>query len=271
MTEPVEQQPGQASRTVIVELHAFKSEVCDMPSAVDACPGDPVVIRDDEGEDLGRLVGFVHDEEGRGVVVRRATEADMENRRELDTKTKRVIELFQRLKDEFGLKMKVVDAHWRWDRRKVCFYFISDERLDFRALHKVISSALNVRVAIKQIGVRDHARMIGGLGPCGRELCCKGFMSELRPIALRMARQQNLFVEPSKISGLCGKLLCCLSFEEENYRRGLVEMPHIGSRVKTSRGIGEVKGIDVLSRRVNVRYEDSVEQVVPLEEICVEE
>ncbi len=271
MTE--REQPGAEAetRTVMVELHPFKSEVCDIPPSVDAGPGDPVIIRDDEGEDLGRLVGFLHDEEGRGVVVRRANDEDLEKRRELDAKTKRVVELFRRLKDEFGLRMKVVDAHWRWDRRKVCFYFISEERLDFRALHKVISSALNVRVAIKQIGVRDHARMIGGLGPCGRELCCKGFMTELRPIALRMARQQNLFVEPSKISGLCGKLLCCLSFEEESYRRALAEMPRIGSTVKTPRGRGEVKGIDVLLRKVTVKYEDSVEQAVALEEIADEE
>lgn len=143
---------------------------------------------------------------------------------------------------------------------------ISEHRLDFRALHKVISSALNIRVAIKQIGVRDHAKLVGGLGPCGRESCCRGFMRELRPIALRMARQQNLFVEPSKISGLCGKLLCCLGFEEDCYRRNLAELPRIGSRVRTVRGVGKVVGFDVLSRSVKVRYEDDVEHLVVLED-----
>ncbi|UCG42857.1 MAG: stage 0 sporulation protein [candidate division WOR-3 bacterium] len=258
-------------RTAQVELHPFKSEVCDVPADLEIDPGKMVVIRDEEGEDLGRLVGYLDGEESRGVVVREATADDMEEWRELVTKTKRVLDLFRRLKDEFGLRMKVVDAHWRWDRKKVCFYFISEERLDFRALHKVISSALNVRVAIKQIGVRDHARMVGGLGPCGRELCCKGFMRELRPIALRMARQQNLFVEPSKISGLCGKLLCCLRFEEETYRQAMAEMPRIGSQIRTSRGTGQVTGIDVMRRTVSVRYEDAVEYVVSLEDVGREE
>ncbi len=259
-------------RAVMVELHLFRSEVCDLPARVEAQPNDMVVIRDEDGEDLGRLVGFVDpEEEVRGVVVRRATEDDLKNRDELDVKTKRAIELFRRLKDEYGLRMKVVDAHWRLDRRKVCFYFISEERLDFRTLHKVVSSALNVRVAIKQIGVRDHARIVGGLGVCGRELCCKGFMTEMRPIALRMARQQNLFVEPAKISGLCGKLLCCLSFEEECYRQALAEMPPIGARIRTGRGDGQVTGFDVMSGKVNVRYDDAAEQAVALEDIKCEE
>ncbi|OYD16127.1 hypothetical protein CH330_03620 [candidate division WOR-3 bacterium JGI_Cruoil_03_51_56] len=260
--------PGRSEpSSVIVEFHPFKSEVCALPKGFRVLPDDLVVTRDEEGEDLGRVVRRVGTENGRGIVVRKANEEDMKSRCELDVKTKKVLDLFQRQKDKFGLKMKVVGAHWRWDKKKVCFYFISEHRLDFRVLHKVISSALNIRVAIKQIGVRDFARIVGGLGPCGRELCCRSFMKEMRPITLRMARQQNLFVEPSKISGLCGKLLCCLSFEEESYRRALAEMPRIGNWVVTGRGNGKVMGIDVLSRKVNVRYDGAVEQMVALEDI----
>jgi cell fate regulator YaaT (PSP1 superfamily) len=272
---PAAQAPAQVrsvvedDESVVVELHPFKSEVCMVARGVEVGAGDPVIIRDEEGEDLGWVVGSLDTDEGKGIILRKATEADLATRAELDVKTKRVLELFIRQKDEFGLQMKVVDAHWRWDKKKICFYFVSEQRLDFRALHKVISSALNIRVAIKQIGVRDHAKMVGGLGPCGREFCCRGFMKEMRPITLRMARQQSLFVEPAKISGLCGKLLCCLSFEEENYRRNLADMPRIGSKVKTGRGMGTVTGINVLSRRVNVRYEDEVEQLVLLEGLSV--
>jgi cell fate regulator YaaT (PSP1 superfamily) len=250
-----------------VEIHPFKTEVCELPTNISVEPGDKVVIRDDEGDDLGTVLGPVEDSAGLGVVLRKATPEDLAIRRELDEKTVRVLELFRRQKDEFGLPMKVVDAHWRWDRKKVCFYFIAEQRLDFRGLHKVISSALNIRVAIKQIGVRDHARLVGGLGPCGRELCCATHMSELSPIALRMARLQNLYVEPGKISGLCGKLLCCLRFEEETYRRALAEMPAVGSTVRTARGPGEVTRVDVPTRRVSVRYEDEYEQTVGLEEL----
>ena len=260
---------GEREPVVLVEVHPFKSETCVVAKGLDVAVGDLVVMKDEEGEDFGCITGPADGEEGKGIVLRLATEDDKALKAELDEKTQRVLELFCRQKDEFGLDMKVVDAHWRWDRKKICFYFVSDHRLDFRALHKVISSALNIRVAIKQIGVRDHAKMVGGLGVCGREACCRGFMKEMRPIALRMARQQNLFVEPSKISGLCGKLLCCLRFEEECYRRNLAELPRIGSRVETLRGPGKVVGIDVLSRRVKVRYKDDGEQMVALEEVRI--
>jgi cell fate regulator YaaT (PSP1 superfamily) len=251
----------------LVEVHAFRTEPCEIPEGMKVQAGDTVVIKEEEGEDVGRVVALVDADEIRSVILRRATDADRERRRALDAETERVTELFSRLKEEHRLDMRVVGAHWRLDRKKVCFYFASESRLDFRALHKAVSAALNVRVAIKQVGVRDHARIMGGLGPCGRELCCKLFIRELRPIALRMARQQSLFVEPSKISGLCGKLLCCLGFEDQTYRQWLKEMPHIGDTVLTEHGPGVVTALDGLKRRVNVRYEDASEQIVALEEL----
>lgn len=255
-------------RTALVELHHFKSEVCDVPDELaDLRPGDPVVISDEEGEDFGRFAAFVDNDDSRSTILRRATPADVEHRAELDSRTPRAVELFTRLKDEFHLEMRVVGAHWRLDRKKVCFYFASEDRLDFRALHKAVSSALNVRVAIKQIGVRDHARLLGGLGPCGREVCCRSFMQELRPIALRMARQQNLFVEPAKISGLCGKLLCCLAFEDSAYHQWIEDMPRVGSQVMTEKGYATVVSVDPAKRRVTVRHDDDAQECLALEEI----
>jgi len=255
----------------LVELHPFKSEFCDIPDGMSVRPGDLVVIQDEEGEDLGHLVILVDSDESRSVVLRKATEEDVQHREQLDAETGEALAAFTKLKDEFHMSMRVVGAHWRLDRKKICFYFASEERLDFRALHKAVSAVLNARVAIKQVGVRDHARVLGGLGPCGREVCCKTFVRELKPIALRMARQQNLFVEPAKISGLCGKLLCCLSFEDQAYQQWLKEMPSIGSTVTTERGPGEVTGLDVLKRRVAVKYEDGTEQSVALEELVLKQ
>ncbi|MBM3315454.1 stage 0 sporulation protein [candidate division WOR-3 bacterium] len=252
----------------LVELHAFDMETCALPEGMVLAPGDTVVVQDEDGEELGRFVSVVRGEDSDCRILRRATADDLRQRTELDAKTVRVLELFRRLKDEFRLNMRVVGAHWRFDRRRVCFYFVSEERLDFRGLHRAVSSALNARVAIKQIGVRDHARMLGGLGACGRELCCRSFLKEMRPITLRMARQQNLFVEPSKISGLCGKLLCCLSYEDDTYRQLITEMPRIGSRVQTDRGQGVVTSVDVLMRRVRVRYDDDAELAVALEDLA---
>jgi cell fate regulator YaaT (PSP1 superfamily) len=254
-------------QVAMVELHPFKTEACSVPVGVDIAPGSVVVIQDEEGEDLGRVVAAVDTDEPRSRIIRVATADDIAHRSELDNSTPQALGLFCRLKDEFKLNMRVVGAHWRLDRKKICFYFASEERLDFRALHKAVSTALNARVAIKQIGVRDHARVLGGLGPCGREVCCKSFIRELRPIALRMARQQNLFVEPAKISGLCGKLLCCLSFEDRVYQQWLKEMPMLGTKIVTERGIAVVTGLDVIKRRVNLRHDDGVEESVALEEM----
>jgi cell fate regulator YaaT (PSP1 superfamily) len=254
----------------MVELHPFKTEPCEVPPGLQVETGSLVVIQEEEGEDLGRVTGPSDSDEARSRVLRTATGDDIARRRDLDEKTPPALALFDRLKAEAHLNMRVVGAHWRLDRRKVCFYFASEERLDFRALHKAISTALNARVAIKQVGVRDHARVLGGLGPCGREVCCKSFIHELRPIALRMARQQNLFVEPAKISGLCGKLLCCLGFEDQVYQQWLREMPLLGTRIVTERGLAVVTGLDVVKRRVSLRFDDGSEQSVALEEMGAE-
>ncbi len=252
---------------VLVEVHPFKSEVCDIPAGLAVHPGDVVVVQDDDGEDVGRVVSYEDSDESRSVILREANEEDLKRREQLDGETGKALETFCRLRDEYGLGMRVVGAHWRLDRRKICFFFASEERFDFRALHKAISTALDSRVSIKQIGVRDHARLLGGLGPCGRNLCCRSFVRELKPIALRMARQQNLFVEPSKISGLCGKLLCCLAFEDQSYQQWLRDMPSNGTTVKTERGPATVVTHDAIKRRVTVRYEDGSEQSVALEEL----
>ncbi|MEO0077480.1 MAG: regulatory iron-sulfur-containing complex subunit RicT [candidate division WOR-3 bacterium] len=251
----------------LVRVHPFRVELCSVPTGLTLLPGDTVVISDEEGLDMGRVVRTCSGEDSLCTVVRKATEDDLRLRAEQDNRRSRLLELFEELRAEFGLEMEVVGVHCRLDGKKVCFYFVSEERLDFRGLHKAVSSALNVRVAIKQIGVRDHARLLGGLGPCGRELCCSRSLAEMKPIALRMARQQNLFVEPSKISGVCGKLLCCLSYEDETYRELFMDMPRVGVRVVTERGEGVVTAIDVLTRRVRVRYGDDVEMAVALEDL----
>lgn len=258
---------GRSERCCMVRVHPFKVELCSVPEGLTLAPGDMVVIGDEEGLDLGRVACSCRGEDPLCRVVRKATEDDLALKADQEGKRARVLELFEELRAEFGLKMEVIGAHWRFDGKKVCFYFVSEERLDFRALHKAVSSALNVRVAIKQIGVRDHARLLGGLGPCGRELCCSRSLAEMKPIALRMARQQNLFVEPSKISGVCGKLLCCLSYEEETYRELFLDMPRVGARVVTERGEGVVTAVDVLTRRVRVRYGDDTEIAVALEDL----
>jgi cell fate regulator YaaT (PSP1 superfamily) len=252
--------------TVTISLHPFRSEVAWAPAELDLKLCDWVVFQDDNGDELGRIIGRTESETTEIEIVRRATEGDLHQAELNRAKADQALKTFRQLVNQFRLPMKAVDAHLRFDRREICFYFVSDERLNFRALHKAVSSALSVRVAIRQVGVRDYSRVIGGIGLCGRVLCCAGFLTELKPITLRMARQQSLFVEPAKISGICGKLLCCLSFEESVYRDALDQFPKIGTAVRTQQGKGRVTSIDIFNRRVTIAF-DAGEMIVPLEEV----
>lgn len=263
----LEVTPGKpVAGLVLVSFHPFRSEPAQCGEAGGLRNGDWVVIRDQAGEDIGRVVAQVETDAAPAVVVRRATDEDMKLRDELLVKAESGLGVFRQLVRQFKLPMKVVDAHLRFDRREISFYFVSDERLNFRALHKAVSSALNVRVVIRQVGVRDYSRVSGGVGTCGRVLCCAGFLNELKPVTLRMARQQNLFVEPAKISGVCGKLLCCLRFEDDEYRKAMEEFPRIGAMVETDRGRGKVMAIDIFSRRVTVQFAEG-EVAIPLAEL----
>ncbi len=256
----------------LVEFNLFKTNWYTLSMDLQLNLGEKVVVQDDDGEDLGRVVALepMREQAIEGEILRRATEDDVKSHAELDLKTKQALELFRQMRAEYNLNMQVIGAHWRLDRKKICFYFIAEEKLNFRLLHRAVASALNVRVAIKQIGVRDHTRLLGGLGVCGRETCCKQFLKELKPITLRMARLQNLFVEPSKISGLCGKLLCCLSYEDDVYQQMITSFPHIGDTVKTKDGAARVTEVNVLTRRVRLRFDNGVEQAISLEELQIE-
>jgi len=256
-----------AARVARVEFHPLKVEACVVPEGLELGSGEVVVVRDDEGEDAGSVVDLSDTEEGQYRIVRRASDEECSRRRELKHESERVAAAFEKVRDELELELRVIGAHWRLDRRRVYLYFASEARIDIRQLHRVTSAALGARVALRQVGVRDHARLLGGLGNCGREVCCRRFIRELKPIALRMARQQSLFVESGKISGLCGKLLCCLGFEDEAYQQWLKEMPRVGETVPTASGPRVVVGVDTAKRRLNLRDSSGVEETIALEEL----
>lgn len=218
----------QNSLFTLIEFNPFRREWCETSSDFNLKPGELVVVDDGEGEDLGKIIVLDNTSPKvmSGVVTRRASNDDLATWAELKKEAHATLKLFRSLQNEFKLNMKVLIAHWHLDRKKVCFYFVTEYRLNFRKFHKALANALKakystpatLRVAIKQVGLRDYVRFAGGIGVCGRIVCCKEVLTELKPITLRMARQQHLFVEPAKISGLCGKLLCCLAYEEELYQ-----------------------------------------------------
>ncbi|WP_127588655.1 PSP1 domain-containing protein [Paenibacillus koleovorans] len=158
---------------------------------------------------------------------------------------------------EHQLKMKLVDVEYTFDRNKIIFYFTAEGRIDFRELVKDLASVFRTRIELRQIGVRDEAKMLGGIGPCGRILCCSSFLGDFEPVSIKMAKDQNLSLNPTKISGLCGRLMCCLKYEHDQYESVKEEMPKMGSQVVTTSGHGKVIGLKVDERMIRVQLSDS--------------
>ncbi|MFC0525671.1 stage 0 sporulation family protein [Pontibacillus salicampi] len=157
---------------------------------------------------------------------------------------------------EHKLDMNLVDVEYTFDRNKVIFYFTADGRVDFRQLVKDLASVFKTRIELRQIGVRDEAKMLGGIGPCGRMLCCSTFLGDFEPVSIKMAKDQNLSLNPAKISGLCGRLMCCLKYENDDYETAKKEMPDIGEDIKTPQGAGRVVGLNILERIVQIELPD---------------
>ncbi|BDG34121.1 stage 0 sporulation family protein [Parageobacillus sp. VR-IP] len=158
--------------------------------------------------------------------------------------------------EEHGLEMKLVDVEYTFDRNKVIFYFTADGRVDFRELVKDLAAIFRTRIELRQIGVRDEAKMLGGIGPCGRMLCCSTFLGDFDPVSIKMAKDQNLSLNPTKISGLCGRLMCCLKYENEEYETAKEQLPDLGEFVETPHGLGKVIGLNILERVLQVELSE---------------
>ncbi len=171
------------------------------------------------------------------------------------------------------LEMKLIDVEYTFDRNKIIFYFTAEGRVDFRELVKDLAFVFRTRIELRQIGVRDEAKMLGGIGPCGRILCCSTFLGDFEPVSIKMAKDQNLSLNPVKISGLCGRLMCCLKYENDNYESAKELLPEIGHQVSTPMGSGKVVGLNILGRLVQVdlpehgMVEFSLEEISEMEKV----
>jgi cell fate regulator YaaT (PSP1 superfamily) len=154
------------------------------------------------------------------------------------------------------LDMKLVDVEYTFDRNKVIFYFTADGRVDFRELVKDLAAIFRTRIELRQIGVRDEAKMLGGIGPCGRMLCCSTFLGDFDPVSIKMAKDQNLSLNPTKISGLCGRLMCCLKYENDEYEAAKEQLPDLGEMIQTPQGRGKVVGLNILERVLQVELKE---------------
>ena len=229
------------------------------PGKLEIKRGDQVIVETARGVEFGNVVSGpkeVADDEitqPLKAVIRVATEEDRETEEKKRKKEKEAFDICLETIHKHGLEMKLIDAEYTFDNNKVLFYFTADGRIDFRELVKDLAAVFRTRIELRQIGVRDETKIRGGIGVCGRELCCHTYLSEFAPASIKMAKEQNLSLNPSKISGVCGRLMCCLTNEEETYEELNSHLPSIGDYVTTPEGLkGEVSSLSVLRQQVKV-------------------
>ncbi|MBU1006057.1 MAG: stage 0 sporulation family protein, partial [Candidatus Omnitrophica bacterium] len=228
----------------------------------DPKPGDYVIVEVERGSDYAQVmtepVAALEADLDKALkkIVRIATKEDMVRINDNKKRIKQAFQTCARKIQERKLEMKLIDAEYSFDRTKLVFYFTSEDRVDFRELVKDLAHIFKVRIELRQIGVRDEAKMLGGFGHCGRPLCCATFLKGFEPVTIRMAKEQNLPLNPSKISGCCGRLMCCLGYEYANYRKYLKGLPVEGDSIKTKHGKGKVISVNALKRKVLVETED---------------
>ena len=235
------------------------------PNGAQFQPGEGVIVETTRGTEFGECVqGNTPIDEMELTaplrpVLRRATLEDELTREKNKEKEAKALEICQQKILEHGLEMKLVDAEWSFEGNKVLFFFTAEGRVDFRALVKDLASAIHARIELRQIGVRDEAKMLGGLGICGRPFCCSQFLDEFQPVSIKMAKTQNLSLNPTKISGTCGRLMCCLKYEQEAYEDLVKTSPKPESFVETPDGAGTVSSVNLLRQTVQVRLDSAPE------------
>ncbi len=238
-------------------LYSNAIELCEAPPGVEPAVGSLAVVPTRYGHELGRVLGREIDASGAEVrpIVRMATEADVARADQNDVREDRAYSLCRERIEARGLDMKLVSAHYLLDEQKILFLFTAENRVDFRELVKDLVASFKTRIELRQIGVRDEARVVGGLGICGRALCCNAVTDKLRPVSIKMAKEQNLTLNSMKISGPCGRLLCCLSYEVDVYRDARQSLPSMGTRVQFEGEEFRVIELNVLTRRARFQSE----------------
>ena len=225
--------------------------------------GDKVIVETARGVECGEVVlgnKVVEDDQivaPLKPVIRTATEEDLNQIEKNKLKEKEAFGICEKKIAQYKLNMSLVDVECTFDNSKLLFYFTSENRVDFRELVKDLASVFHTRIELRQIGVRDEAKMLGGLGVCGREFCCSSFLGEFQPVSIKMAKEQSLSLNPTKISGTCGRLMCCLKYEQDGYEELLRITPKVGAVVETPSGKGVVTDANLISGKLHVRLADS--------------
>lgn len=221
--------------------------------------GDFVIVETARGLEFGEIVIGPREVDESSIVaplkkvIRIADDEDKQKNLENKAKEEEAFSICLKKIGEHNLPMKLIDVEYTFDNNKIIFYFVADGRIDFRELVKDLAAIFRTRIELRQIGVRDESKMVGGLGPCGRTMCCSTFLGDFEPVSIKMAKEQNLSLNPTKISGVCGRLMCCLNFEQCIYENIRMKTPTVGSIVKTCDGEGEVVENNILREYVKVK------------------
>ena len=267
MEEEILTVPEETVEVVDIQFRPGQKVYYFDPNGLTVNTGDHVIMDTARGPEFGICAGGNHRIPQKDVVaplrqvIRLASDHDEKIVAENRSKEKRAYEICVQKIADHGLDMQLVSAEYAFDGSKILFFFTADERVDFRELVKNLASIFHTRIELRQIGVRDKAKMVGGLGICGRPFCCASFLDDFQPVSIKMAKTQNLSLNPTKISGTCGRLMCCLKYEQEAYEDLIRNSPKVESFVDTPEGRGTVVELDLLRSRVKVRMEDAPETV----------
>lgn len=229
------------------------------PAGTEILLNDYVIVETVRGIEFGKVVIANRKVSASDVVlplkkvIRLATEEDKVTVLKNKEMAKEAFDICEEKIVGHKLEMNLVDVEYTLDRNKVIFYFTADGRIDFRNLVKDLAATFKTRIELRQIGVRDEAKLLGGIGPCGRMLCCSTFLGDFEPVSIKMAKDQNLSLNPTKISGLCGRLMCCLKYENDDYEQAKQELPDIGESLETPLGRGEIVGLNILERIIQIK------------------
>lgn len=246
------------------------------PMDIDVNKDDSVIVETARGIEFGQCVVGPKEISEEDIVsplktvIRKATEEDIVRHAENQIKEKEAYNICVEKIQQHKLVMKLIDVEYTFDNNKVIFYFTADGRVDFRDLVKDLATVFRTRIELRQIGVRDESKMVGGLGPCGRPLCCSSFLGDFAPVSIKMAKEQNLSLNPTKISGICGRLMCCLNYEQDTYEDIRKRLPRVGSIVETPFGNGEVVANSVVKELVKVKLKTKDGEEV-LREVSINE
>lgn len=221
-----------------------------------------VIVETEKGLQYGTMVKVIDDSQvdkniNYKKIIRLTTKQDYKKYLGNLKDAEKAIVICNDLIKKYDLEMKIIDACYTFDREQLLFRFLADDRVDFRQLAKDLGSKFRTRIELRQVGIRDKAKEVSGIGPCGRKLCCSNFLTEFDSVSINMAKNQNLSLNPTKINGVCGRLLCCLKYENDNYTELKKDLPEVGSKIKIKQGMGKVISVDIFKKKYKVQMEDN--------------